>query len=368
MSANVEQANDGEFDRDIRTAQLLHAAADETNHELRVPKVLSAAHAPDGSSRVSYWDLCNGGTLFAFLDRCRCTDSALPLGLALHILLQTLETLDFMYTGLPQPVYHRDLHESNLVLNFGPGRPIPDVYVIDFGRAVHGRPDDDDCQVDYAGKVLPWWDVPALLALVRDHLVPLTLTRDKRLRLRAAGRPTEAYMYLLHKDRHNNRRHPLRWAYQMLKGLNKEFAARLAGAAQGGRRGSKGRKNRGVSAAVTPPSLRPVIKFLRGVVGTHLLDVGLEDKHGAFRSAVLHPTRDRAKAVMGMRPRLCCSVERLLEWLQEAGVEGPWDVAEVDAEDPGLAVQRVKPKQWGGGRKVESWEREDEDDEDDEMW
>jgi hypothetical protein len=361
MAPDVKGAVEGEFDRDVDTAQLLHAAADEANHELRVPKLLSAAYAPDGTGRTSYWDVCNGGTLFAFIDRCRCTSSVLPVGLALHILLQILETLDLMYTALPQPVYHRDLHESNLMLHFGPGHSVPDVYVIDFGRAVHGRPADDDCQVDYEGKVLPWWDVPSLLILLRHHLVPLTLTREKRQRLRAAGRPTDAYVYLIQKDRHNNRRHPLRRAYQLLRGLDREFATRLAGAVEGG-------SKRGLPATVTPPSLRPVIKFLRGVVGTHLLDVGLEDQHEAFRSAVLHPTRDRAKAVMGMRPRLCCSVERLLEWLGEKGVPRPWDVAEVDAEDPGLTVKRVMLKQRRSGRKVESWEREDEDDEDDEMW
>jgi hypothetical protein len=61
-------------------------------------------------------------------------------------------------------------------------------------------------------------------------------------------------------------------------------------------------------------------------------------------------------------------VERLLSWLQAAGVAGPWDVAEVDAEYSELAVKRVKPTQWGGGRKVESWEREDEDEEEEDMW
>jgi hypothetical protein len=43
-------------------------------------------------------------------------------------------------------------------------------------------------------------------------------------------------------------------------------------------------------------------------------------------------------------------------------------VAEVDAEDPELAVKRVKPKQWWSGRKVESWERDDEDEEEEDMW
>jgi hypothetical protein len=71
---------------------------------------------------------------------------------------------------------------------------------------------------------------------------------------------------------------------------------------------------------------------------------------------------------MGMRPRLCCSVERLLEWLGEKGVPRPWDVAEVDAEDPGLTVKRVMLKQRRSGRKVESWEREDEDEEEEDMW
>lgn len=359
-----EGALEDEFDHDVHTAQLLHAAAAAASHELRVSKLLSVADAP-GSSRVSYWDVCNGGTLFAFLDRCRSTESVLPMGLALHILLQALETLNFMYTGLAEPVYHRDLHDSNLMLHFAEGRSIPDLHVIDFGRSVHGRPEDNECQVDYAGKVVPWWDVPSLMALVRDHLVPLTLTRDKRLRMRAAGRATDAYVYLLRKGRDNNRNHSLRRAYQMLKELNKQFAAKLASTDQAGR---KGRKNRGAPPALTPPSLKPVIKFLRSAVRPHLLDVGLKDQHDAFRKAVLHPTRDRAKNVMEMRPKLCCSVERLAEWLGETGIPGPWDMAEVDAEDPKLAVLRVMPRQCGGGRKVESWEREDEEEEEEDMW
>jgi hypothetical protein len=96
----VPAVNDAvdEFDRDARVAGALHAA-DKDGSPLRVPRLLSAASAPDGS-RVSYWGLCNGGTVWSLLERCADTDSVLPMGLVLRILLQTLEALDFMYSGL----------------------------------------------------------------------------------------------------------------------------------------------------------------------------------------------------------------------------------------------------------------------------
>ncbi|KAK4041354.1 hypothetical protein C8A01DRAFT_14921, partial [Parachaetomium inaequale] len=161
-----------EFDRDARVAGALHAAstaaaADKDGSHLRVPRLLSAASAPDGS-RVSYWGLCNGGTVRSLLERCADTDSVLPMGLALHILLQTLETLDFMYSGLDTPLFHSDLHDHNLMLHFAPGAPIPDVHVIDFGRAVHCPPREGDYLAHQAAskRALPHWDVPFVLRMV----------------------------------------------------------------------------------------------------------------------------------------------------------------------------------------------------------
>ncbi|KAK4149360.1 hypothetical protein C8A00DRAFT_38041 [Chaetomidium leptoderma] len=112
-----------EADRDelcTRANTMLEQAHDPSNdigllergYPLAVPQLLSAAVTP-GGGRVSYWELCNGSTLFSFFRRCIDTGSVLPMGLALHILRQTLETLDFMYTGLESPIYHRDLRASS---------------------------------------------------------------------------------------------------------------------------------------------------------------------------------------------------------------------------------------------------------------
>jgi hypothetical protein len=88
-----------QFDGDAHVAQLLHAAAARDGSNLRMPELLSATSTPHGR-RVSHWGLCNGSTLASFLERCTETDSVLPVGLALQILAQTLETLDFMYMKL----------------------------------------------------------------------------------------------------------------------------------------------------------------------------------------------------------------------------------------------------------------------------
>jgi hypothetical protein len=105
-----------QFDRDAHVAQLLHAAAAQDGSNLRVPELLSATSTPHGR-RVSHWGLCNGGTLASFLERCTETDSVLPVGLALQILTQTLETLDFMYTKLdtvcPLTRTHRHVRDPN---------------------------------------------------------------------------------------------------------------------------------------------------------------------------------------------------------------------------------------------------------------
>lgn len=91
----------GEFDRDAKFAHELHAAAAGMGYPLRVPRVLGAntTSTADGG-KVSYWEPCNGGTLWDFLDRCRRGGVVIPQGFALHILLQILETLDLFYTSL----------------------------------------------------------------------------------------------------------------------------------------------------------------------------------------------------------------------------------------------------------------------------
>jgi hypothetical protein len=61
-------------------------------------------------------------------------------GLALHMVLQMLETLNFMYTSMRSQIYHRDHHTRNVMLHLASGSPIPDAYLIDFGRAADRAP------------------------------------------------------------------------------------------------------------------------------------------------------------------------------------------------------------------------------------
>ena len=136
---------------------------------------------------------------------------------------------------------------------------------------------------------------------------------------------------------------------QMLEALHRTFARDVLAANQHARqtRSSQPRPPR-------PPSLAQVICFLRRASRAHQLDVRFGEAHAGFRAAVLAPTRARAEAVMALRPRLCHSIEGLLQWLADCGVKGPWDVAEVD-EDGDL--QRVLRGRLRQGRKLEQWER-----------
>jgi hypothetical protein len=337
-----------EFDREVRMVRLLHAGAADARHELRVPRLLSASSTP-GGGRVSHWELCNGGTLSAFLERCDVADAVLPEGLALHVVLQILETLDFMYTGMKSPVYHRDLHTRNMMLHFAPGNPIPDVYLIDFGRAaVVSGPEDQDQDQDGdqdparpASDDLLWWDIRAVAEIIDKGLAPQTQPPNERgprhmaaLFKRSAGK--------------DYTRPPLAAVRHMLDDLHREFAdgVFVALKEQHARRRREKDKDKPPSAApvVVPlPSLKPVLSFLRRAVKTHLPrrpvpDVAINEK---FRTAVLNPARERAVAVSNMRPKLCRRVGDLLRFLEEEGGKGPWDVAEVDGRDPELRVRRV---------------------------
>ena len=385
-----------EFDRDVRIASRLLAVAAEKGQEVRIPKLLAASTPASASAKkVSYWDLCNGGTLFAFLVRCKETGSALPHGLALHILQQTLETLEFMHTAPEHPVFHQDLHENNIVLHFTPGRALPDVMLIDFGRAVSSAPEDEHPVLRPRG-TLPWWDIWALLRVVEKGLVPRTASTpasfafdpvsagcatrrggDKKPRSRAdstSGTPTRTDPQRKRArtasassdggggrgrrdrgDKHSNycNLDPLGHAMQMLEALHRTFVDDVIAASQHARE-SKLLHPR----SPRPPSLAKVICFLRRVSRALQFDVRFGEVHAGFRAAVLTPTRARAESVMTLRPRLCHSIEGLLTWLEDCGGKGPWDVAEVDEDGE---LQRVLRGRIRAKRKLEAWERMEEE-------
>ncbi|KAK4097618.1 hypothetical protein N658DRAFT_510230 [Parathielavia hyrcaniae] len=347
-----------EFDRDVSMARLLLAGAAAAGHTLRIPRLLSAASTPRGG-RVSHWDLCNGGTLWAFLDRCRQSSAVLPQGLALHLLQQILETLDFMYTGMEStgsggPVYHRDLHPGNIMLHFPSGRPLPEAWLIDFGRAVQvtttsgtGPEETDD--------PLPWWDIGAVLSLIRKDLAPLSRPTSRRDPARMAR--------YLNDHRASDKRHaPLRAAYHMLDGLHHAFADNVVATIKEQERWraeAQADWDKGplkvkvpeppIAMPPSPPSLKPVLALLRRAVRRHIprhpapADGAFGDR---FRERVLIPAREGAEALSGARPRLCRGrAEELLRRLEEEDegnlIRGPWVVAEVDLADPGLGVVDV---------------------------
>jgi hypothetical protein len=254
-----------EFDREVRMVRLLHAGANDARHELRVPQLLSASSNPGG--RVSHWDLCNGGTLFAFLERCDVAGAVLPEGLALLMVLQILETLDFMYTGMKSPIYHRDLHTRNVMLHFASGNPIPDVYLIEFGRAtVVSGPQDQDQDQDQ-DQALPasddvfWWDIRSVLDIIDKGLAPLTRPPGER-------GPQHMAAYF-RRPAGEDTRQPLAIVRGMLDDLHREFADGVFAVlkAQQVRRRDKLPSE---PLVVPLPPLKPVLSFLRHAVNPHL--------------------------------------------------------------------------------------------------
>lgn len=299
-----------------------------------------------------------GGTLAFFIERCIETDSVLPVGLALQILAQTLETLDFMYTKLdtvcpshpprtsptaantsPQPIFHRDLHANNLMLDFAPGHAIPSVQVIDFGLTTHcPRARGDPIAWGDADDEIPDWDIPHVLALLRGLLTPLTMPPAQRRALLPHAAPpamSAGYSPLRRQnimgacprrpppedendddeeDDHggsSEQQAPLRTAYWQLNGLLGEFAVRKA-AALGPDTDmdtvTDTDTNRGPHTPppwpMSTPSLQPVIVFLRRGAAAAMWDVEQGAAHREFRAAVLHPAW-RGALALGPSSRVC---------------------------------------------------------------
>lgn len=103
-------------------------------------------------SRVSYWKLCNGGSLVDWVRDWRMGPSEngppqpfsltpdepcpFPISIAARCIAQVSETLHFMYNAGREAVYHGDLHLGNVFVHFGERSDgLPDFYLGDFGWA-----------------------------------------------------------------------------------------------------------------------------------------------------------------------------------------------------------------------------------------
>ncbi|KAK1773427.1 hypothetical protein QBC45DRAFT_339876 [Copromyces sp. CBS 386.78] len=107
------------------------------------------------SYQVSYWKFCNGGTLYSLVNPyipdfiaekdwlAQGQDSPapqrhlpqLPISLVARAIRHICETLEVMYQGGSEAVYHCDLHASNIFLHWTKEDPLPDFYIGDFGMA-----------------------------------------------------------------------------------------------------------------------------------------------------------------------------------------------------------------------------------------
>ncbi|GAB1314583.1 Protein kinase domain-containing protein [Madurella fahalii] len=87
--------------------------------------------------RVSYWKFCNGGCLADWSRSCK-EDSprtlVFPVSIVARCIAQVCQTLEFMYTADSKPIYHCDLHLSNIFVHFADDKGIlPDFYIGDLG-------------------------------------------------------------------------------------------------------------------------------------------------------------------------------------------------------------------------------------------
>ncbi|KAK3328190.1 hypothetical protein B0T19DRAFT_442106 [Cercophora scortea] len=90
---------------------------------------------------VTYWEFCNGSGMNDLLD-----DSAppVPVTLLARCVAQVCETLEVMYQAGPKPVWHFDLHEGNIWLNWTTTSTLPDFIIGDFGYSQIGKESGDD--------------------------------------------------------------------------------------------------------------------------------------------------------------------------------------------------------------------------------
>ncbi|SPQ23122.1 31c57e93-a648-4d04-93ce-454ec08452f1 [Thermothielavioides terrestris] len=371
-TGSLNESAEVQFDRDVAVARQLHARAAATGYRLLVPKLLGeypplplqpqrgqqrrgSSHPPT-APRSSYWTLCNGGTLFGLDMACVRAGVSLPRGLVLHFLQQVLETLEFMHSDPVAPVFHRDLHPENALLHFAPGRLIPDLYIIDFGRAgTRAAPtaaaaaaattedDDDDndrqrrCCCTRARCDCKAWDVSRLLhddllSLLRcpDHPHPRPdidtgSDSDSDTDTDTAAAPCS-----------------LCRACRMLQAADRAYWAIVAedeaAAAAGGHGRGRAQQHRQRRLAV--PSLQPIIGFLRREAAQELAAVATAAEFADFRRRVLVPVRKAALALEAAAPRVAATAGELVAACE--GVPGPWSVVALDVGADGCAVDKPR--------------------------
>ncbi|KXX73021.1 hypothetical protein MMYC01_210429 [Madurella mycetomatis] len=158
--SNDQLTFEGEFDlikppkdREIRMFDYLNALVrcpineDAKRLNPRWPAYISYEAAPHFiktgvqvstvAQRVSYWKLCNGGCLADWSRSCKeDAPEALtfPISIMAQCIAQVCETLEFMYTADNEPIYHCDLHLSNVFVHFNNDDcDLPDFLIGDLG-------------------------------------------------------------------------------------------------------------------------------------------------------------------------------------------------------------------------------------------
>ncbi|KAK0726765.1 hypothetical protein B0T26DRAFT_747172 [Lasiosphaeria miniovina] len=308
-------ARERRFDADVNTARTLFAAA-AGRTKLRIPEVLSDRKtvSPDGnkSTCVSYWRLCNGGSIGALLNACKRHGASLPRVVVFRLLRHVLETLELMYQQCERgPVFHLDLSDENLLLDFNGAEDMPELYVIDLGRA--GRfplPRRDRS-----------WDVVDVLYLAECLVsqtsgaqLPGQYQRERNWRGYLSDEDyadAEAFCEI----------------YQALLGLGERFEANATAASHRDDDAHPELRHGDV------PSLQPVIDTLQARISKGLSDMWLKrwqpgtDEARFFDFLAVYRQRTRLQSASDMSPTLYDTQAGILG---AANVHGPWFVGRVD--------------------------------------
>lgn len=330
-----EAGPDDQFTNDARIANILASHALNRAIILRVPAVLSDATIPDPdsgkTSRVSYWSFCNGGDVGDFAQECRESGAVVPQGLVFRFLRQVLETLHFMYTGLPHPLIHGDLNSGNILLHLAPGNAAPDFHVVDFGTATWG-------QHINSLQDIPRSDLDDIMRILVGELMELTL--DRHQRGVAAG--ILSIEYMLNHDTTN----PICVAYQMLARLDHKFRVHLAD------------YKTAPSGALALPDLTEVLRYVtdQSVLSLPQLILDLEGRNNAIQGIF----RRRIDEANNPPPKLYPTMSGIL---QARNVPGPWYAARVKASGELVSVDRERhhrPNEDNAGYETdENWCDED---------
>ncbi|ROV96960.1 hypothetical protein VSDG_04107 [Cytospora chrysosperma] len=99
-----------------------------------VPARQEQAEDPQRWHRVAWMSYMNGGHLDDFRIGCSKRGLTVPRSLILRLVHQVASALQFMYAK--PAVLHRDMHSTNILLNWAGDSELPDFYIGDFGRAV----------------------------------------------------------------------------------------------------------------------------------------------------------------------------------------------------------------------------------------